>query len=351
MAMVAALGLLAGCGETASDTVASSDPPTSVRSSTTVAPLVPGEVPAGLELAAAVDLPLPGADDRPVTALRLYGRGPDDEPFAATDLGVYTTPAGAAAAPADTEGRALRVRDHDGRAIDPYGPASWQLRAVRWRENGRLLQLLSHTLSIADMVKMAAALRFVADRTTLGDEPPDGLRLRAEQEEASLPGISSVAIASSAQGHVVSYTSPDRDPGIERFFVVGTQLGGPSDLLVLRWFYGAAMEPTTIAGGPGFIARMAGGTSEALAVPGCAVNGIGKTPSQPCEPPAPVVTTSQAVVLGWMRPDGALAVASAQGVDEAAVLRTANSVDAVEAAEWSSLRGAAVARKAQRDSG
>lgn len=302
-----------------------------------MASLVPDLVPAGLDLAAAIDLPLANAERRR-TSLRLYGAGTPEDPVAQADLAVYASPIDDDASVDDTEGRPVLVRGRNGRSVDPYGPASWKLRAVRWRENRQFLQLVSRSLSVDDLVEIAEALEVSTDSVALGKEAPGGLTLVADQDDAAVPSVGSVPVPSSSSGHVISYTSPDGDAGIQRHFVIGTHRGDASDLAVLRWFFGPATEPVSVAGQPGVLARLAGASRQSVQACG----------PPPCKPSAPVETDVGAFVLAWLRPGGALVAVSAQGLEESVVMESAASIRPADDREWADLGAAAARRQEQR---
>ncbi|MGH9157353.1 MAG: hypothetical protein ACRD1K_16280 [Acidimicrobiales bacterium] len=296
-----------------------------------VPPRVPATVPAGLELAAALDLPL-GPGPHMSTSLLLYGDAGAAHPLLSDDLAVYTSPVegGSAGRGGDDGAVALTVRGHDATFTASFAGPALGLQALRWSERENLaVQVVSRSFIRGELVAAAESFDFPTAGDPVPNGPlPRGVTLVARQADASVPSVS-VPVPMSTAGHVVSYTSPD-GPDVQRSLVVGTYAGGAEALHVLAWFYGPAARPVTLAGHPGLLASVGSGESER-----CRATSAGSAPA--CER---VVSSSGGLVAAWTT-TGRVVVISSTGVTEDDLLAAAASVEVVDDREWQRLRAAA----------
>ncbi|MEO6121440.1 MAG: hypothetical protein ABIW46_03205, partial [Acidimicrobiales bacterium] len=164
---------------------------------------------------------------------------------------------------------------------------------------------------------------------------PRPLDVVARQAHASVPNTS-VAISLAAQGHVVSFTSPD-GPDEQRHLAVGTHRGGPQDLDVLRWFYGPMSRPVTVAGQEGLLVTLPGSRFEE-----CRAGPDGRSGS--CGATASPLTS---FVAAWSAGERVVVVSST-GVTEEELLSAAASITGLDAQTWGQLQAVASVRQQRR---
>ncbi|MGI8686181.1 MAG: hypothetical protein ACR2MO_14025 [Acidimicrobiales bacterium] len=300
------------------------------------APRVPATVPAGLDAAAAITLPMPG-DDRPPSSVRIFGSPGADDPFAAGDLAVFVTtvPAGADHLP---EGEKVTVRGKDGVLRRDYGQDRAVL-VVSWPErDGQYVRAASRHYTLDDLLAAAAALTITADGEVTTGPLPGGVEPVASQDDATVPGATSVPVGLATPGHVASYTSPDNGPDVQRHLAVGSFAGAASDLLVLEWWFGPTMARTTVGGQPAVRAT--------LSASSCTAAGAGTT----CSDDGPGDPDRTTYILAWVDDDGVVVTMSAKGITEAELTASAAGVRPATTEEWAALTAAADAREAARQS-
>lgn len=299
----------------------------------TAGPMVPSELPPGLRLAAALDLPLAGGAP-PQVSLVLYGEPGAADPFARGDLAVFSTTIEGAEPALSVEEEPVEVRGRPGSYTRSFAGPQLGLKAVRWMERDRLLlEVVSRSLSRYELLAAAAALDVAADGTVAARPLPRGLRLVARQADASVPPVTA-PVPMGAAGHLVSYVSTDDGSGPQRYLLVGSHAGGPEALAVLTWFYGPTTRAQSVAGSPGRLATVAGTRTET-----CEAASSGGPGAPPVDPPPPrcSVAESEAYVLAWTTADGVVVVSSS-GVSRSDLLAAAASVSVVDDAAWRQLK-------------
>jgi hypothetical protein len=252
--------------------------------------LVPDEVPAGLELTIATDLPGEGSMD---SATRVYGRGDDDDPYRDGDLAVTLMPGDDAFAPAEGN---VDVRGVRGELIADEDVGATLL----WAEPGLgSVMVVSHTLDGAQLVAFAEGLRREGD--DLVGPPPEGLSLLAELDSRVAPPS---AIAGD-EGSSVVYQQPDG----ARLLGVTTLANEPDVVAFYRWVLGDEARPTTVRGHDGW--------------------------SSPRVPDAGGPGSSSGLL--WEERPGVIVAVSGPGLSEDEVRRAAESLQPATEDEWEAL--------------
>ena len=182
------------------------------------------------------------------------------------------------------------------------------------------------------MLAAAEALEVSREGVVDAGHLPRDLRLVAEQDDASVPSLGSVPVPMTAQGHVVSYTSPDAAPGGQRFLAVGTHRGGTAAILVLRWFYGQEMRPRSIAGRDVVLATLKPSQGN-VSVQSC-TEGRGATTCAPVETESVDDPLELTYILAWAERDGSVVSVTAKGITEEVLVEAAGSVRVMSDREW-----------------
>jgi hypothetical protein len=218
--------------------------------------LIPEVLPPGFRAGGAVEL-VAGADAPPgAVSVAVYGDPAADDPFAETDLAIYTSdlpfvadqldhPAGIAP---------LTVRGHDGFAAEHLGDGE----LVVWEESpGLTVGVASWSLDRAQLLAIAEALDVDAAARTIELGPlPDGLGgPLAPVGSADAVGVPpelrplGVAVPASGNGHIAYYRTDDYL--FPASVVAGAFAGDAETLAVTRWL-SAADTAIDVRGRPGW---------------------------------------------------------------------------------------------------
>jgi hypothetical protein len=251
--------------------------------------LIPDDVPAGLELHLATDLPGEGSQE---STFKVYGRGPEDDPFRDGDLAIIVTQDGDVRIP--PEGN-VELRGVPGDLSADEGQGG----TLSWGEPGLgSVMVVSRTVEGEQLVAFAEGLR--REGHDLVGTPPAGLTLVADLDSQAPAGG---GVPSDA-GSSIFYQQPESG----RTLGVTTVPDEPGMVEVFRWLSGGEARRTTVRGHAGWVAASfpdGGGTLSSGLV--------------------------------WHEGPGVLTAVSATGLDEEEVRRVAEGLRPATDDQWQAL--------------
>lgn len=252
-----------------------------------VPPLVVGDLPEGLSLTTASELPLQGESLESRADIWVYGDPTSDEPFAEDDLGLLYFDAEGVNLDRWPDGPTVAVGDHEGVVVEAADSIDGMTSL--FVPSGHAMVVLSSASLAADgLVDLAPAVLAAHEA---GEAPPSAptadLELVTRAEDITAPPWALIMPVPEAPGHLRMYEGADGST----FLAVRTLAGGTAELRLLQWMAGADAETVAIGEG-GMIAE---------------------------RPPGPTRVM-------WSASPGVLVVIDAAGLDRSSVLAAAESL-------------------------